>query len=384
MLYPPSEILAAAKGLEPVLRDIRRDLHRHPELGFQEFRTTEKIKETLAALPNVELLPLACETGALAVVRGTKGGGTTGLRCDIDALPIQEENTHDFISETPGRMHACGHDGHVAVLLGAAMLLSRFRPERDVRLLFQPAEETSPDGAPPFIAAGAVDGLDCVWGFHLNATSDFGNVGWRDGPVMAGTTGIRITVRGKSGHSAYPEACVNPVDVLSRVWVETTAMKQCVRGTRPYVISLASFLAGEDFHPASPEAATLTCRIRFHEREVRDLLLRRLGATVRHFSELYGATCEIETSDFFPVTCNDPSLGGLVRERARDFGLPVEEIPASMGSDDFGYYSQRVPSYYMTFGIRKGADFPIAHTPFFNFDEAILPPSAAMMASCAL
>ena len=384
MLYPPSDILAAARELEPTLRDIRRDLHRHPELGFQEFRTTDKIKDILSTLPGVELLPLACETGAIALVRGSKGGRTIGLRCDIDALPIQEKNTHGFVSETPGLMHACGHDGHVAILLGAAMLLSRFRPERDVRLLFQPAEESSPDGAPAFIEAGALDGLDCVWGFHLNATSDFGNVGWHDGPVMAGAAGIKVTIHGKSGHSAYPEACVNPVDVLSRVWVETSAMKQCVRGTRPYVITLSSFLSGVEFCPASPDTATMTCRLRYHEMEVRDVLLRRFRETVRHFSELYGATYEVETLDYFPITYNDPSFGGLVREHARDFGLPVEEIPASMGSDDFGYYSQRIPSYYMTFGIRKGADFPIAHTPFFNFDEAILPPSAAMFASCAL
>ena len=385
MLYNPSDILSEAKRLEPVLRDIRRDLHRHPELGFQEFRTTAKIKEHLSALPGVEIKPLAMETGVMADLPGTKPEkGTVALRCDIDALPLQEENTHGFQSEEPGKMHGCGHDGHVAVNLGAAMLLSKFRPERNVRFLFQPAEECNPDGAPPFLACGVLDGVDEAWGFHLNATSDFGNVGWYDGAVMAGGTGARITVTGKSGHPSYPEACVNPIDIVSRIWVEIAGIKQTVRGTRPYALAAASIQSGQPFDEATPTTGELTLRTCFLEKEIDRHLRERIESIARHFCELYGATCEVRFRDHFPITYNHPGLGGLVRDHAKAFGLPVEQIFPSMGSDDFGYYADLVPAYYMTFGIRKGADFPIAHTPHFNFDEAILPPSAAMFASCAL
>ena len=385
MLYNPSDILSEAKRLEPVLRDIRRDLHRHPELGFQEFRTTAKIKEHLSALPGVEIKPLAMETGVMADLPGTKPEkGTVALRCDIDALPLQEENTHGFQSEEPGKMHGCGHDGHVAVNLGAAMLLSKFRPERNVRFLFQPAEECNPDGAPPFLACGVLDGVDEAWGFHLNATSDFGNVGWYDGTVMAGGTYFKITVHGKSVHTAYPDRSVNPAVILSRIAVEFDGIKNGIRATRPWSITLSCIETGEDSGVATPKDGFLTGRVCFHEDEIDAYIRDRISAIAKAYCDLYGATCDILFRPGLPLTYNTPELGGIVRDHARAFGLPLEQIFPSMGSDDFGYYGRTVPTYYMTFGLRTGPDFPIAHTPRFNFDEAILPPSAAMFASIPL
>lgn len=385
MLYPVQDLLAASRELEDTLRDIRRDLHRHPELGFEEFRTTAKIKEHLSALSGIEIRDIAMKTGAMADLKGTKPEkGTVVLRCDIDALPLQEENTHGFQSEVPGKMHGCGHDGHVAVILGAAMLLSKFRPERNVRFLFQPAEESSPDGAPPFLACNVLEGVDEAWGFHLNATSDFGNVGWYDGTVMAGGTYFKITVKGKSVHTAYPDRSVNPAVILSRIAVELDGIKNSIRATRPWSITLSCIQTGNDSGVATPEDGFLTGRVCFHENEIDEHIRAKIRAITKAFCDLYGAEFDIIFRNGLPLTYNTPDLGGIVRDNAKAFGLPLEQIFPSMGSDDFGYYGKDIPTYYMTFGLRKGADFPIAHTPHFNFDEAILPPSALMMASIAL
>ena len=385
MKYPTDQLLASAKELEEPLRAIRRDLHRHPELGFEEFRTTALIKERLAALPGVVLRDIAMKTGAVADIAGTDPSrGTVALRCDIDALPLQEENTHGYQSEVPGKMHGCGHDGHVAVLLGAATLLSKFRPERNVRLLFQPAEESTPDGAPDFLACGVLDGVDEAWGFHLNATSDFGNVGWYDGTVMAGSTYFKITVRGKSVHTAYPDRGANPAVILSRIAVELDGIKQGIRATRPWSITLTSIQTGGEDIVATPPEGVMTGRVCFHEDEIDEYIRHRISAAAKAFCDIYGATCEVYFETGFPLTYNTPDLGGIVRDNARAFGFPLEQIFPSMGSDDFGYYGRDIPTYYMTFGLRTCPEFHIAHTPRFDFDESILPTGALMMASVAL
>lgn len=385
MIFDAQTIYGRAMALESQLREIRRDLHRHPELGFEEFRTTKKIVETLSRLPGIKIKDCECPTGVIAELPGTNPeAGMIGLRCDIDALPIQELNEHGYQSEIPGKMHACGHDGHVAVNLGAAMLLSEFRPECGVRFLFQPAEETKRSGAIDFLKVGALEGLKELWGFHLNATSDFGNIGWYDGNVMSGGFRFRLTIRGKSGHPAYPEACVNPIQVMSRFVVEMDSLKGAIRATRPFAFAFASLQSGVDMGEATPTEAELTCRVCYLDGGLERIIKARIQDIAARLCELYGATWKMVFFEGLPITYNDGKLGGRVREHAKEFGFPLEQIFPSMGGDDFGYYAQKVPAYYMTFGLRKGEDFPIAHTPHFDFDEKILPRAVAMFASVAL
>ncbi len=385
MKYPAQEILAEAIRLKDVLKDLRREFHRHPELGFQEIWTTNRIKEVLSGIEGIVILPHAPETGVAAELKGEKpDSGTIGLRCDIDAIGIQEENQHGFASENPGKMHACGHDGHIVTVLGAAMLLAKFKPDYNVRFLFQPAEESTPDGAPEFIAAGALDGLKEIWGFHLNATSDFGNVGYYDGAVMAGGRAFTIEVTGISGHPAYPEGCVNPIDVLSRIAVQISGIKSTIRGTRPYLLTPCSMNCGTALSSATPATGTLVLRTCFLEEELGDHIQKKVEEVAAAYCNLYGATCKITVQELLPLTHNTPEMGKIVREHAAEFGFKTEEIFPSMGSDDFGYYNKKAPTYYMTFGIRQGKNFPLAHTPVFNFDESILTVSAAQFASCAL
>lgn len=385
LLYPPADLLSYAKTLEPELRALHRDFHRHPELGFEEVWTTAKIKDVLGGCPGIEIRALPLKTGVVAELKGTKPElGTIGLRCDIDALPITEETTHDYKSLAPGKMHACGHDGHMTICLGAAKILSRFRPEHSVRFIFQPAEEVIPSGAPVMIGAGAADGLKMIWGFHINATSDYGNVGWHDGIVMAGGYTLDVTVQGKSVHSAYPEMGVNPIAVLSRVAVAVDGLKQMIRATRPYSVTLMRMDCSNATLSASPAKGRLVLKTRYHEPEVNALLVGKIKEIVKAECALYGATYEISEEQGLEPTYNHEAMGPLVRENAAALGQPLERIFASMGGDDFGCYGWKVPAYYMTFGLRRGADFPVAHTSKFAWDESILPPAAAMFASCAL
>ena len=388
LIYPTAEVLAYAKTLEPRLTEIRRDLHRHPELGWEEVWTTAKIKEVLKTLPGIEIKEIPLKTGVIAELKGTKPElGTIGLRCDIDALPIQEDKpaSHTYKSEIPGKMHACGHDGHITINLGAAMILSKFRPEHNVRFIFQPSEEDFPSGAKAMIdEAHATDGLKMIWGFHINATSDFGNVGWYDGIVMSGGYTLTIDVKGKSAHTAYPEYSVNPIVILSRVAVAIDGLKQTIRATQPYTVSMMHMDCPNVAHSASPEKGRLIVKTRYHEPEVNAFLVKKIKEIVKAQCDLYGATFEIAEKQGLEPTFNLPEMGPVVRENAAALGLPLEHIFASMGGDDFGFYGWKVPAYYMTFGLRTSKDFPIAHTSKFDWDERVLPGSAAMFASCAL
>ena len=385
MICSGKELWKEALGLTERLRTIRRDLHRHPELGFQEYRTTEKIREALSTVPGIRFLVLQdCPTGVIAELPG-ESGKTVALRADIDALAISEANTHSYVSENPGVMHACGHDGHVAVLLGAAFLLGnqRTRPNT-VRFLFQPAEEIVPSGAPVFLRAGALDGAEAVFGFHLNATSDFGKVGVCDGAVMAGGVAFRISIRGKGGHSAYPEKCVNPIFTACDIVYSLPGIRDSIHPFYPCNIVPVKCVADE-YDNKIPDTALVEGRFKFLDRKAEAVFREKIAALVDGCARKSGAQCELEMIPKYPVTWNAPELGhSVVLPSAEQLGLETVRIVPSMGSDDFAWYAEQVPAYYMTFGIRKGEDFPIAHTPVFDFDEAILPPAAAQMCACAL
>ncbi len=379
------ELWKEALGLTERLRTIRRDLHRHPELGFQEYRTTEKIREALSTVPGIRFLELQdCPTGVIAELPG-ESGKTVALRADIDALAISEANTHSYVSENPGVMHACGHDGHVAVLLGAAFLLGnqRMRPNT-VRFLFQPAEEIVPSGAPVFLRAGALDGAEAVFGFHLNATSDFGKLGFYDGAVMAGGIAFRITVHGKGGHSAYPEKCVNPIFAACDIVSSLARIRDAIHPVYPCNIVPVRIVADE-YDNKIPDTAVVEGRMKYLAHEAREIFCREIVPVVEGCALKNHAKCDLELIPKYPVSWNTPDLGrNVVLPSAEELGLETVRIEPSMGSDDFGYYAEKIPAYYMTFGIRKGADFPIAHTAHFDFDEEILPLGAAQLCACAL
>ncbi|MDD4098283.1 MAG: M20 family metallopeptidase [Lentisphaeria bacterium] len=377
-----AKLLEEASALREALTTMRRDLHRHPELGLREFRTTAKIRDWLTGMTGAEVLDLGLKTGIVAHLPGTAGDKTVALRADIDALAITETNTHSFASLNPGVMHACGHDGHVAMLLGAAILLTKFRPRHHVRLLFQPAEEGPASGARQLLEHDALAGVDAIFGAHLNATSDFGQVGFCDGPVMAGGLAVMLDLIGRGGHSAYPDECANPLLAAASVISGLAQVKDRLHASIPCTIVPTTIQGGRGENRI-PDQVQLEIRCKFLSAAAEPVLRRELSRLFEHAGALHRVRCEASFIPKLPVTENDAPTGVVVRQAAQALGLPLTRIMPSMGSDDFAYYTQKVPGYYMTFGVRKGDAFPIAHNPDFDFDESILPLAAAQLAACA-
>lgn len=384
-----------AVAIAPALVDIRRDLHRHPELAFHEIRTAGKIAEELRAL-DIEHRTGVAKTGIVGRIRGKgspsgKKPRTIALRADMDGLPIPDAKRGiDYRSEEGGKCHACGHDGHVAMALGAARLLAERRDELagDVVLLFQPAEEGS-GGAEPMIAEGALDDVDFVIGQHMDPLAPAGSVGVSYGPTLAAVDELVLTIRGRGGHGAYPHLTVDAIFVAAQV---ITALQAVVSRTvdplDAAVLSIGMIKGGYNFNVIA-DTVELRGTVRTLDPKLRAELPKRVAAIVRGVTEGFGATFELDYQHRYPATVNHDSAVDLFRDVARaQLGAHNLATPRpSMGAEDFSYYLQRVPGVFWWLGCRKeDADDPGygLHHPSFDLDESCLPVGAELMAGSAL
>jgi amidohydrolase len=354
----------------------RRHLHQHPELSFEEFETSAFVARHLEDWGIPYERPLA--TGLVGHVQGRHPGPTVAVRCDLDALPIEEENTFDFRSRVPGRMHACGHDGHTAILLGLARTLSGLRDEihGEVRLLFQPAEEVLESGARHMIEAGAVDGVDAVLGLHLFSTLETGRISLAGGPIMASADVFRIVVRGSGGHGAYPHQTVDPVTIAAALVGQLqTLVSRRVPPLEPAVVTVGTLHAGTATN-VIPGSASLSGTVRTLSEAVRDQVERELSAMVSLFVQAHRATAELEYERGNPVVQNDTRLAGFLRPAAAATvgEASVVALPPTMGAEDFAYYGRVAPSVFAFVGAgsrEAESDFP-HHHPRFTVDERAL------------
>jgi len=358
------------------LRAWRRHLHANPELSFEEHQTTTLISELLTAW-NIPLeRPL--QTGVVAHIKGTKPGPTIAVRCDIDALPITEENRFDFASTRPGVMHACGHDGHTAILLGVAKVLAQVAPEihGEVRLLFQPAEEVLASGAKHFIECGVVRDVDAILGLHLMSGIDVGKISLREGPVMASVDRFEIAVMGSGGHGAFPHQTVDPIVVAASLVGELqTLVSRRVDPLEPAVVSVGSFHAGNAFN-VIPGRVEISGTTRALSEKVRDMLQSELTRITEGHAASHGGRAEVLYERGNPILKNNSVLvEHLIPAAAATVGREnVVRVPPIMGGEDFAYYSQTMPSVFAFIGsgnAAAGADFPLHH-PRFTIDEAAL------------
>jgi amidohydrolase len=366
---------ALARKHYDAMVDIRHRIHRHPELGLEEHLTSRLVAARLAELGIPAVTGLA-GTGVLGRLEGRAPGRTVLLRADMDALPIQEEVDVPYRSLVPNRMHACGHDGHVAGLLGAAMILNELREtfEGTIKLMFQPGEEFG-GGALKMIQAGVLEHpkVDAAFGCHLWGTVKAGQAQVRPGPMMAGSGTFRMVIHGKGGHGGQPHLAIDPITIGAQavVALQTIASRR-INPLEPVVVSLGSIHSG-DASNVIPELLEARGTIRtFNEATYREVL-RDLGTLLQGVAQAHGATCLFEPTDYFPALVNDREMAELAAGAfARVVGADNVNCggAATMGNEDFAYVCQAVPSAFIFVGIAGSDGIPVCHHhPSFRWDD---------------
>ncbi|MCB0344861.1 MAG: amidohydrolase [Bdellovibrionales bacterium] len=362
----------------PRIIEIRRDIHSHPELAFEEVETSKKVVSVLSELGGWDIQPGVAKTGVVAILGADKPGPCVGLRADMDALPIYEETKKPYASKRPGVMHACGHDGHTACLLGAAMVLTEIKDELSgpVRLLFQPAEEGH-GGGKLMCEEGALENVSAIFGLHCWPGTDRGNVALARGPAMASSNAFTITVKGKGGHAAFPHQTIDPVLVSAHI---ITALQSiCSRSTNPLdssVVTVAQVNAGTA-HNVIPDEVVMKGTFRSLKLETLKMLFERVPLIASKTAEAFGASAETEIFDGYPVLVNDIKasnyLAGIVQDTVGSGRFQDNEDPV-MGAEDFSFYCQNIPGAFWWLGMTPQGQEPISvHTPRFDFDDEIIP-----------
>ena len=365
-------------GLADSVRDQviewRRYLHQHPELSFEEEQTAQFVYETLESFGGLELSrPTA--NSIVARLIGEKPGKVLAMRADMDALPILEENTFEFVSQNPGVMHACGHDGHTAMLLGTAKVLAGLRSEiaGEVRFLFQHAEEVFPGGAEEMVQAGAMDGVDMVIGIHLWSPLERGKIGVIYGPMLASPDTFWITVTGKGGHAAMPHQTIDSIAVGAQV---VTNLQHIVSRNAdpldPLVLSVTQFVAGTT-HNVIPGTVQMQGTVRSFNQMVRDQIPGLMERVIKGITDAHGASYEFKYQYGYRPVINSEATTKVVEETVRNaFGDETVEImqPVMVG-EDFSAFQQKAPGTFILVGAgnrEKGITHP-HHHPRFTIDE---------------
>lgn len=378
----------ANKYLDRII-ELRRELHKYPELGFQEFKTAEIIKKELDRL-GIPYESEVAKTGVIALIKGELPGKTVLLRADMDGLPLGEENNLEYKSEIPGQMHACGHDGHVAGLLGCAMILNDMRSniKGNIKLMFQPAEE-GPGGAKPMIEAGILENpkVDAAFSCHIWPTEEAGKILVKNGDMMTHTTSFDILIQGRGGHGSQPEVTIDPIIIGCEIVSNfQNIISRNISTLTPAVLSCCSIKAGEAYN-IIPDKLTLKGTIRTFDEKLTDRIVERMEDILSGISRAYGNTYELKVNRMYPALKNNSkmyklskkSLAKVVGEsNVADLAEPL------MGSEDFSYISKAVPSNYFLVGVKGLDDKFLLHHPKLIWDDRYLEISSSALAQVAL
>src|ERR687898_3103739 len=375
------EVTQRFEGLEEEIREgfgedivtLRRDIHREPELGFDTEKTAEKVLDALDGLP-LEIQTGVAENGVVATLKGEGGDGpTVALRADMDALPILEETGLPFASEVDGKMHACGHDGHTSMLVGAAHALSGMRERMNgtVKFFFQPAEEGG-GGGKVMVEEGVADDVASIFALHLWPGLPFGKAATKAGPIMAAADAFEMTVRGAGGHGAMPHLTADAIAMAAQiVTVLQTVVSREVDPVEPAVLTVGEIGAGTAFN-IIPETARLGGTVRTLNEDLRRRMPERIEHIARGVAQGMRGDAQIDYEFSYPVTMNDEYAAWRALAVIR--GLFGEEntleLPnPSMGAEDFAYFLEKIPGAFIWLGV--GEDVSGLHTPTFAFDEEI-------------
>jgi amidohydrolase len=373
------------EGVGEKIVALRRDIHREPEFGFDTEKTAGKVLAALDGLP-LDIRTGIAENGVVATLKGGGDGPTVGLRADMDALPIREETGLPFASETDGKMHACGHDGHTSMLVGAAHALSgvRERVNGTVKFFFQPAEAGG-GGGKVMVEEGVADDVASIFALHLWPGLPFGKAATKAGPIMAAADAFEMTVRGAGGHGAMPHLAADAITMAAQIVTALqTVVSREVDPVEPAVLTVGEIGAGTAFN-IIPETARLGGTVRTLNEDLRRKMPERIAHLARSVAQGMRGDAEIDYEFSYPVTMNDEGVARRALGVIGDlFGEEnALELPnPSMGAEDFAFFLQKIPGAFIWLGV--GEDVSGLHTPTFAFDEEILPLGSALLTALAL
>lgn len=366
----------------------RRTLHAMPELGHEEYKTADFLEAELRkmGLEPKRILP----TGIIADIQGSKPGRRVMIRADIDGLPIQEESDYPFVSQHKEVMHACGHDGHMAIVLGTAAWFVHHRDDfaGTIRILFQPSEEKTPGGALPMIEKGALEGVDAAIGLHLWSVMKTGQVGLISGGMMAAADRFVVKFTGRGGHASQPHLTSDAVLVAAQAVVNLqTIVSRKVDPARAAVVTVGTIHGGANFNIIS-ETATITGTIRTFDEAVQENIHQEIRRICEQTASMMGATADVTVSKGYPAVVNPERSVEVLKKAYADASAPIElvDMDPSMGGEDFSYFLQKVPGAFFFLGAMptdtKRA-FP-HHHPRFTIDEEVLPMGVELLTKGAL
>lgn len=355
--------------------------HMHPELSYEEYETTEKIREILTKA-QVEILPYQLKTGLVARIQGEKPGPVQALRCDIDALPIKEETTLPYASGYEGRMHACGHDFHITAGLGCALWLKERKSQLHgtVKIIFQPAEESSL-GALKILETDVMDDVEKIWGIHADPTNEAGVLGIREGYVTAAVDRFVVEIEGTGCHGAHPDDGIDPIPAAAAViQAFQTIVTRNVNAFHPALISVTKLQAGNTWN-VIPQTAQLEGTVRTMNHEDRILFERRIKEIAQLTAQAYGATASVQWIQGSPATYNNKEMAEYSIQKGVERGFRVVPEESSLGGDDFSFLEEKIPGCYLKIGTGKG---PLIHQPGFKVDTSVIMPTVEYLVSLLL
>ncbi|MDJ1185583.1 M20 metallopeptidase family protein [Roseofilum casamattae] len=391
-LIPPSIDIEAVRleirALQPKLVQWRRHIHQYPELGFQEQLTSTFVCKKLSEW-GIDYEAGIAKTGVVATIPGSASGPVLAIRADMDALPIHELNQVPYRSQHANTMHACGHDGHIAIALGTACYLAKHRQKFSgtVKLIFQPAEE-GPGGAKPMIEAGVLKNpdVDGLIGLHLWNNLPIGQMAVRGGPLMAAVESFKLHILGKGGHGAMPDQTVDSVIVGAHIVnALQTIISRNVNPLQSAVITVGEFHAGTR-HNVIADSANLSGTVRYFDPQFEGYLQQRIEATIASICQMHGATYDLNYWQQYPATINDPAMAGFVRSVAEEVAENSDAIIdyQTMAAEDVSFFLRAVPGCYVLLGSAnrdRNLAYP-HHHPRFDFDENIMQMGVELFVRC--
>lgn len=361
-----TNLLTILENLEEELIGLFHEFHRYPELSNEEFETTKKIKELLRQV-DIEVLDLPLKTGLVAQVKGNPNRPVVAIRCDIDALPIIEETGLSYKSLSNGKMHACGHDFHTAVVLGAAYLVKKYQGSLigTVKFIFQPGEESG-DGAQKILATGVLDDVDAIFGIHNVSDYEVGVMGLKEGAMTAAVDRFEIKITGVGSHAAKPEKSVDPIIISTNIInALQTIVSRNISPTDKALLSVTHVESGNTWN-VIPETAYIEGTVRTLDEHTRELIPERMKALVEGIAKSYGGNAELIWHSGSPATKNDEEWTNFASKLGRIMGYDVKRITMGLEGEDFAYYQKEIPGVFIVVGTGISEAH---HHPEYTVDE---------------